>query len=173
VTGERVIKQGSVAAHQVIALDDVVAEFIGRTGFGSVSAQLSGNLVATSRTFTSTSSGTYGQFVPFAPLALLGGPHALLHIENSSAFRTNLGMINTGAFDEVIRFTLFDASGAALGSTERTVGPLRVLQFSIAELTSAPVTDGRVEVEIAVGNAIAWASVVDNATGDPIFVPAQ
>jgi hypothetical protein len=72
----------------------------------------------------------------------------------------------------VIRFTLFDAAGAALESTDRTVGPLRMVQFSVDPF---PIFDGRVEVEVISGNgnALAWASVIDNATGDPIFVPAQ
>jgi hypothetical protein len=30
-----------------------------------------------------------------------------------------------------------------------------------------------VELIAGSGNAIAWASVVDDTTGDPIFVPAQ
>ena len=137
-------------------------------------AELSGNLAATSRTFTSSAGGTYGQFIPFAPVALLGGPRELLHIETSSAFRTNLGAINTGDGDEVIRFTFFDAAGVALASTDRTVGPLRMVQFP-SKNEPSPIFDARVEVEVIAGsgNALAWASVVDNTTGDPIFVPAQ
>jgi hypothetical protein len=62
-----------------------------------------------------------------------------------------------------------------MGSTDRTVGALGVVQFSIDAITNAPIVDGRVEVEVITsnGHALAWASVVDNATGDPIFVPAQ
>ena len=75
----------------------------------------------------------------------------------------------------MIRFTLYDSAGRALGSTDRTAGPLRVVQFSLDAITTAPITDGRVEVEVitANGRALAWASVVDNITGDPIFVPAR
>jgi subtilisin-like proprotein convertase family protein len=174
VTGERIIKQSGVGAHEVLAFADVVASFFGRTGLGSVVAELPANLAATSRTFTATRDGTYGQFIPLSPVGLLSGPRELLHIESSSAFRTNLGAINMGDSDEVIRFTLYDAAGRALASSDRTVGPLRVIQFSVDELTTY-VIDGRVEVEVVAGNghALAWASVVDNATGDPIFVPAQ
>ena len=113
--------------------------------------------------------------IPFAAIDLGPGPRELLHIERSSAFRTNLGAINTGNADQVIRFTLYDAAGHALGSTDRTAAPLRVVQFSLDAITSTAVIGGRVEVEVIAGdgNAIAWASVVDNATGDPIFVPAQ
>jgi subtilisin-like proprotein convertase family protein len=175
VTGERVIKAGSVGAHIVLPFDDVVAGLFGRTGFGSLRAELAGNIVATSRTATTSPGGTYGQFVPLGPVDLPGGPREVLHIERSSAFRTNLGALNTGDLDEVIRFTLYDAGGRAIGSTDRTVGPLRVVQFPVEAITNAPIGDGRVEVEVITngGNAIAWASVIDNTTGDPIFVPAQ
>ncbi|MEA2343580.1 MAG: hypothetical protein QOF63_1749 [Thermoanaerobaculia bacterium] len=174
VTAERVVKFGTVGAHQVLALDDIVATIFGRTGFGSLRAELDGGLVATSRTATSSPGGTYGQFIPLR-LADIGGPRELLHIERSSAFRTNLGALNTGGIDEVIRFTLYDAAGHALGSTDRTVGALSVVQFSVEAMTTAPISGGRVEVEVLTsnGHALAWASVIDNVTGDPIFVPAQ
>ena len=176
VNGFRMIRHGTVEAHSALGLDDIVSSNFGRTGFGSVSADLDSNLIATSRTWTSSSNGSYGQFIPLLPSTDdLMRPHELLHIERSSAFRTNVGAINTAGTQEVLRFTLYDAAGRALGSTDRTVFPLRAIQFSIEELTSLPVTDGRVEVEAVAGsgNAVAWASVVDNATGDPIFVPAQ
>ena len=183
VSGERITKHGTVGAHQAIRIDDVVGSYFGRANtFGAVRADLSGNLVATSRTFTTSSTGTYGQFIPlirseegFAPLAPGGAARELLHIERSAAFRTNVGAINTGGSDAVVRFALFDAAGQALGSTDRSVGPLQVVQFPVDALTSSTLTDGRIEVQMISGSrgAIAWASVIDNATGDPIFVPAQ
>jgi subtilisin-like proprotein convertase family protein len=175
VTFERVVKHGTLQAHEVLGFDDAVAALFGRTGFGSVKAELEAGLVATSRTATSAPGGTYGQFVPLGAVGPFGGPRELLHIERSSAFRTNLGVLNTGGLDEVIRFTLYDAAGRVIGSTDRTVGDLGVIQFSLDAITSAPIVDGRVEVEVIAGsgNALAWASVIDNVTGDPIFVPAQ
>jgi subtilisin-like proprotein convertase family protein len=175
VTAQHAVKFGTVGPHQVISLDDVVASAFRRSGFGSVRAELDGGLVATSRTATSSPSGTYGQFVPLRLADIGGVPRELLHIDRSSAFRTNLGAINTGGIDEVVRFTLYDAGGHALGSTDRTVGALGVVQFSLDAITNATIVEGRVECEVLTSNgrALAWASVVDNATGDPIFVPAQ
>jgi subtilisin-like proprotein convertase family protein len=174
VTAERTLKFGTVGPHQVLALDDIVATAFGRTGFGSVRAEVDGGLVATSRTATSSPGGTYGQFIPLR-LDDIGGPRELLHIERSSAFRTNLGALNTGGIDEVVRFTLYDAAGHALGSTDRTVAALSVVQFSVEAITTTPLVDGRVEFEVITsnGHALAWASVIDNATDDPIFIPAQ
>ena len=177
VTGERITKHGSVAARRAIRLDDVVGNYFGRlSGFGTVRADLSANLVATSRTFTSSTNGTYGQFIPLAFSGeIFGTPRELLHIERSSAFRTNIGAINTSESDETLRFTLYDAGGHVVGSTDRTIAPLRVVQFPLDALASSPIIDGRVEVQVIAGSgtALAWASVIDNTTGDPIFVPAR
>jgi subtilisin-like proprotein convertase family protein len=175
VTFERVVKHGTLQPHEVLGFDDAVALLFGRTGFGSVKVDLDGGLVATSRTATSAPGGTYGQFVPLSAVEPFGGPRELLHIERSSAFRTNLGVLNTGGLNEVIRFTIYDAAGHFIGSTDRTVADLGVIQFSLEAITTAPIVDGRVEVEVIAGsgNVLAWASVVDNITGDPIFVPAQ
>jgi subtilisin-like proprotein convertase family protein len=175
VTAAYAVKFGTVGGHQILALDDIVAASFGRTGFGSVRAELDGNLVATSRTATSSVGGTYGQFVPLRLADIAGVARELLHIERSAAFRTNVGALNTGGIDEVVRFTLYDAAGHAMGSIDRTVAALSLVQFSVEAITSAPVADGRVEVEVVTsnGHALAWASVVDNITGDPIFVPAQ
>jgi subtilisin-like proprotein convertase family protein len=184
VTGESVLKHGSVAGRQAVRLDDVVGNYFGRSGgFGTVRADLSGALVATSRTFTTSNDGTFGQFIPLTHLGVLDGPvtdvffgpRELLQVERSAAFRTNIGAINTTDSNEVLRFTLFDTGGRALGSTDRTIGPLRAVQFPLDSLTSSPVVNGRVEVQVlaGAGRALAWASVVDNITGDPIFVPAQ
>jgi len=173
VTEEHVAKHGIVGPHETIPIDDVVGSLFGRSGLGTVRVDLDGDLVATSRTATSSPDGTYGQFVPLRQADLSTAPHELLHIERSSAFRTNLGALNTGGLTAVVRFTVYDAAGTALGSTDRSVDDLSLVQFSLAEITSAPIVDGRVEVQIITGNAIAWASVVDNITGDPIFVPSQ
>jgi len=182
VSGQQITKHGSINAHQAVRIDDVVGSYFGRANaIGAIRADLSGSLVVTSRTFTTSSIGTYGQFIPlirsndgFVPLAP-GDAGEILHVEHSSTFRTNFGAINTGISDAVVRFALFDAAGQSLGSIDRTVRSLQVVQFPVEALTFSPVADGRIEVRIISGNggAIAWASVIDNVTGDPIFVPAQ
>ena len=178
-SGSGVTKHGTLGAHQSVRIEDVVGSYFGKPNtFGSIRADLTGGLVATSRTFTTSPAGTYGQFIPLlrsnegaTPLAPGGAVRELLHIERSDAFRTNAGAINTGIGDAVIRFTLFNAAGQQMAVYDRTVRSLQAVQFAI----DTPVTDGRIEVQMLSGDtgAVAWASVIDNVTGDPIFVPAQ
>jgi subtilisin-like proprotein convertase family protein len=179
ISGERITKHGVVSPHRAVRIEDAVGTYFDRPGaFGSVRANVSGNLVITSRTFNVTDTGTYGQFIPFAradggvaQLAPGGAARELLHVERSSTFRTNAGAINAGNSDALIRFILFDAAGHSLDVIDRAIHPLQAVQFPI----DATVADGRIEVQMLSGDtgAVAWASVIDNATGDPIFVPAQ
>mgnify|MGYP001791550883 CR=1 FL=1 len=181
VTGEKITKTENLAANRGMRLDDIVGNYFERPNtFGSVFVSTSGDGIVTSRTFTTSSNGTYGQFVPLMKvpeLIPLPPPklRQLLHIERSLSFRTNLGAINPSELPMVLRFTLYDAAGHSLGSTNQTLAPFRVVQFPLDVLTSAQIVDGRVETEVITGYdvPIAWASVIDNTTGDPIFVPAQ
>src|SRR5436305_8719710 len=120
--------------------------------------------MATSRTYTTSSTGSYGQYIPFlrpdADRIRLqpGAARELLHIENTSAFRTNAGAINPNIDDATLRFTLFDAGGQALSVIDRILKPLQAVQFPI----NRPVAGGRLEVELigSRGNAISWASII-------------
>ncbi|HWS71669.1 MAG TPA: proprotein convertase P-domain-containing protein [Thermoanaerobaculia bacterium] len=138
--------------------------------FGAVRIDTNTNILASVRIFT----GAFAQFVPFQPIVEAPSPRDLLHIESSAGFRTNIGAIDASDAEAHLRFTLFDAAGRTMAITERTLRPWETIQFPIGALTSAPLRDGRVRVEILDGRAfVAWASVVDNVTGDPIFVPGQ
>ena len=138
--------------------------------FAALRLDTDSNLLANARIFT----GGYGQFVPFQRIVESTPPRDLLHIESSASFRTNIGAINAAESDARLRFTLFDAAGRTIATMERAMRPFELTQFPIGELTAAPLRDGRLRVELLDGRSfVVWASVVDNATGDPIFVPGQ
>ncbi len=91
----------------------------------------------------------------------------LAYVERSSAFRTNVGLMSDEAVS--VRVTLLDASGRELSSSIHALEPLQLDQFTIVE----PVVDGHVRIEALSGRVAAYASVVDNITGDASFVPAR
>jgi subtilisin-like proprotein convertase family protein len=137
--------------------------------FGTLRIDTNSNILASARIFT----GAFAQFVTFQAVVESTPPRDLLHIESSASFRTNIGAIN-GEAAARLRFTLLDAAGHAIASTERTLRAFEAIQFPIGALTAAPLRDGRVRVELLDGRAFAaWASEVDNVTGDAIFVPGQ
>ncbi len=88
-------------------------------------------------------------------------------VESSSAFRTNVGLMSDVITS--VRVTLFDAAGTELTSSVHDVLPMVLDQFPV----TTPVTNGRVHIDVLDGRIAAYASVVDNRTGDASFVPAQ
>ena len=107
----------------------------------------------------------YRQSVSF--IAPSASNQDLPYIENSAAFRTNVGLMSDAAAS--VRVTVFDATGNELDSSVHTLAPLQLDQFAIQQ----PVTDGYIHLDVLSGTLAAYASVVDNITGDASFVPAR
>ncbi|HEX9982919.1 MAG TPA: proprotein convertase P-domain-containing protein [Thermoanaerobaculia bacterium] len=122
--------------------------------------ELPAGVVAGSRTWT---PGSYGQYVPFATPT--SATKQLLHVEQSSARRTNVGLLT----DEggVARVIVYDSAGVELTRSEHVLGALQVVQFPVL----TPVVDGRVMVEVLSGRVYGYVSVIDNLSGDPLYVP--
>jgi len=134
-----------------------------------------------SRTYNLGAGATYGQFVPAQMLhdALLSGETALLpQISTSDSYRTNLGFSETRGADASVRVSLFNETGDMLGQGTFDVPALGHLQvnniFSALGVSGdVYIAYATVEVVDGAGGVLAYASVVDNRTGDAIFIPAD
>lgn len=151
---------GSSSLQSPAFVEDVLARLFHRT----VTA---GAIVVAGPAFAGTRivhAGTM-QFVPLMPLQ---GPDAqqLVFIESGAAYRTNIGIVaRDPAVAEVV---VFDASGAQLErQTLSTSGGIAQTRVNV------PVTNGRAEVRFVAGGGQAWASLIDNGTGDATFVAGQ
>lgn len=131
---------------------------------------------------------TLGQFIPALGLGQFVGnilsnsldKISLQQISNStdnSGFRTNLGFVEGSGAPATMRLTLRDGANNILKQVERGLQPYGHEQTSLAAVFGAQaLTDGRVEVEVisSTGKVSSYASVVDNATADPLLVfPVQ
>lgn len=131
--------------------------------------------VASSRTYTTSGSvtrpGTYGQYVPALAPSDARATTALLQVTERPEFRTNAGVMNPGDAAVTLKFKLMATDGVTvLESSEQTVLPKSMNQWSLMELFGAVyVADATIVVE-ASAPVFTWASVVDNASGDAIFV---
>jgi hypothetical protein len=110
-------------------------------------------------------NGGYRQSVSF--LTPIAGPQDLAYVEVSDAFRTNVGLMSDRA--TTARVTLFDAAGRQIDASVHELLAYQLDQFTIPQR----VVDGFIRVEAVGGVVCAYASVVDNITGDASFVPAQ
>ncbi|MEO8378993.1 MAG: hypothetical protein ABI779_04940 [Acidobacteriota bacterium] len=151
------------------------------------SAPLSGllNLVsfASSRTFNVTANGTFGQYIPAIPFANFIGRAAagdlrrvlsLQQIAQSAQYRTNLGLMEGSGSPASVIVRIFGNAGEYLTEfpVELKGGQHVQLNSFLRDQGVDPLTDGRVEVEVMSegGKVTAYASVLDNATSDPLLV---
>jgi len=157
-------------------LADVVLERFGESDLAAAFRICSNTpLVVTSRTYNQGATGTFGQGIPGVPeiYGLQPGMVGLIcGLHENEAFRTNVGFTNLSLEPATVAVTLFDAEGTWLGDREYTLPPFGHSQPGrlFAEVTDQAVTNGWLSV-VATGSPIlAYASVIDNVTGDPTYI---
>lgn len=154
---------------QVMAFDDVVANELQSVGVGQLEIQGDVALLAiTSRTYTTSASGTFGQSIPAFWSTAAASPVIINYAEVDDAFRTNYGFAEVGGSGGTVHVTVLDArSGATVANFDHAVEPFSHQQIPL--LTRGDF----VLLMSASGGAriLGYASVVDNHSGDPIYVP--
>jgi len=171
----------SLAPKQSLSWSNALQDIFGiSSGAGAIAIEASSdastpNLKLTSRTYTTTSGGTYGQAVPNVAPANLQPTLYLTGMESDAEFRTNLGMVNRTDAAVSAQMTLYDATGAIVGSTATVVAANSFQQAPLATYFP-PVAERafdalsmRVDLDVA-GAVSVYASVIDNRTQDPIYV---
>jgi uncharacterized repeat protein (TIGR01451 family) len=137
---------------------------------------------ASSRTFNATGNGTFGQSIPAIPYAnfigsaLAGGAAPILSLQqiaNSDRYRSNLGIVEGSGQPVSLLVSVFGSDGAKLTSFPVNLNGGEHTQLNGFLAThGVNVDDGRVEVSVTsgTGKVTAYASVLDNRTGDPLLV---
>ena len=187
----------SIDPGRTVALDDVLKSWFG-TGTASVTGTLEvrpltqtatsvsnaavgalANLVtfASSRTFNVAPTGTFGQFIPAVPFANFIDKSKVLSLQqiaHSAQYRTNLGLVEGSGEPAQLLVKVFGSTGSQLAQFPVSLNGGQHLQLNgfIAQQGIASLDDGRVEVHVTGGNGkvTAYASVLDNATSDPLLV---
>lgn len=147
---------------------------------GAVAVAADAPVVVTARTFNNAATGTFGQFLPgLGSDAAIGEGAAgvLSQIKRTSGFRTNIGFTNYTFVDCSARVRLYGSDGGQLGSDVVVSGipaggwKQRNRIFQAAGVDQCPVGYAVVTVETPGCELWAYASVVDNGSGDPTTVP--
>ncbi len=178
-----VVRNHVLGAGDTVEWQDILVSLFGYSASaqakGTVALSSATPVYAVARTYNQGASGTFGQFLPAVATrdAVAAGEVGVIPmLKASSAFRSNLGVLNLGAGDCAVRVTLRGASGAAVGSPlTRTVPGGQAYQwnnvFSAAGAGSQDIGYATVEVTTPGGRVWAFGSVVDNGTSDPTTVP--
>jgi hypothetical protein len=175
----------TLAAGEVKVVDNAIPSLwtlVRTAGAVAIDAPPEAKLVVTARTFSrDAAGGTYGQFIPGATasdgVGLGERSLEVLQLEQSSQYRTNLGLVEVTG--NPVRVEILARTGTKLtavitadlnGNEYRQINRI----FEAMGLRDNVYT-GRVSVRVVggTGRVAAYGSVVDNATVDPTYVPAQ
>ena len=147
-------------------------------------ASATGQIIASSRTFNTTDDGTFGQFLPGIPTAdvipsgrLARVTQLAQGIGDDTGFRTNLGFVSRSPTAITVDVELRTPTGELLGSLVVPLAPFEHRQINrvFRQVSAAAVAGGTATVSTPTpgGAFVAYASVVDNASGDPVYMPAE
>jgi hypothetical protein len=177
-------QQVTIQAKEVKTYDSALQSLFGVTSGGGtlhIDTASTSSLVATARTYNQTPSGTIGQFVPAATLADSAGSESrslqLIELEESSRFRTNVGLAEMSGNPVQVQLTIVPPDGKVAATTVVDLPANGFRQFS--QIIKSAGFDSTYDVRISAkvisgtGRITAYASVIDMSTGDPTFIPAQ
>jgi hypothetical protein len=165
--------------------EDLLAAQLGYTGNAALRiTPTSGRILVSSRTYNNDPAGTYGQYIPALPAATAlasGTAGALIQLSSSSSaasgYRSNVGVLNITASSISLELDLYTGDGELLGTVPLTLLPYELRQVTdiYRQVTSLDVADGYVLIRLLTSDGLyfAYASVIDNRSGDAIFIPAQ
>lgn len=159
-----------------IDLDDVIGDTFGlNSSAGQVLIDASTMPVIAGATIATQapSGGAFGQF-EHGVAALSSTRLVLPHISGGSDFRTNIGLSENGGTTAAATLKLYDAAtGEVIGQpVELEVQPFSIYRIDgILQAAGAPQTTEEAYAVVETDDVVsAWASVVDEETGDAVFV---
>jgi hypothetical protein len=175
----------TVDAGSSLRYEDVLDSLFGFSGTAALLIEPdSGELRVTSRTFNQGLEGTYGQLIPLAHMGdavSFGEEVRLIQLTSSddpdTGYRTNIGWVNVTGSEIVVEADLYDGSSQHLGGVSLDLDGYEYRQFTdvYSMIDAAEVADGFAVVRTITegGTFFTYASVVDKATGDPIYIPGM
>lgn len=170
----------TLAPGQSLLVRDALETLFDARGAAVLSIHASRGVIAAGRTYNDTPSGTLGQLVPGLDVsgdAVLrpGMVGHLLQLEESGAGgrRTNLGLVNATRVPTRVELRFFGQEGLLIGVLERVLLPFEYVQFDrvLETVSDSVLRNARAEVRVSEGSGriIAYASSVDNRSGDPVM----
>ena len=165
-----------VAAFESLTLEDVVLDRFGiDNGKGTLLIETSGSVTVTSRVATAgPNGGTSGNGVRTVHDGAWSKGHAMLPgVRLRDGFRTNVGFVS-GAEAITFHCKLFNADGTLVAEGTVNLKPRSMRQLSVEKIFGSsgytiPDPVGTITVEGA-GDFLAYLTVIDGTSQDPVFV---
>lgn len=169
----------TVPKRQMLILNDVVTA-LGGTDLDAIRLSSADDFVATERVYTQDAAsclpGTFGQDIPAVDPSAAKKQGILLMLKTSTAFRTNIGVVNPNGTTANVTFRLYDKNNALVSTGAAIpVAPMGVI--APTNMTSGFFfSPGSADLSDAWASytsdqpVITYASIVDNGTNDPTFI---
>jgi subtilisin-like proprotein convertase family protein len=170
-----------LAAGQTLRIDDLLHGQFGSSGLALIALLPGDGAFLASHTWTTSGSGSYGVGIP--PIGASTGtalgrpPLNIAHLESSRAFRSNIGLVETSGvgLPATLRIIVYDSADNELARQDVALPAGGITQVPLSSLVSGDVYGGRASVEVVAGSGVVfvYGSIVDNVTGDPIYIAGQ
>jgi PKD repeat protein len=165
----------TIQSSRTLVIPDVTQYFGVSSGSGAlrVSWSAASGPIVTSRTYTTTDGGgTYGQSID--PITSLANDSIVPGLRSDSSYRSNVGFVNGGDSLMGVTVTLLSDTGGVIGTTQIGLNPRSQIQYAVGALfpaANAPRAGTLTLLAHTDGspNLFAYGSIVDNASGDPVF----
>jgi plastocyanin len=168
----------TVPKRQMMVFDDVLTSLFQASGLAGIRLSSSDDFLATQRIYAATPAGTLGQFLTGIDTASAVKNGVLIQIKSSTAFRTNLGVLNPNAATASTTWRLYDKNNAVIGSPKTlslppyaVISPQEIKGFFGGAAATADLSDAWVSYT-SDQPLVAYASVVDNGSTDPTYIQA-
>lgn len=174
----------TVPKRQMLDYDDVVSSLFHAGNIGAIRLKSDDDFIATQRIYavqsasqTCAISGTLGQFVPGLDVSNAANQGVLIQLKSNGSFRTNIGAVNPNNSAASVTWRLYDKNNAliATGSSivmppYSVIGPTNMASTFFFTPGNADLSDAWVSF-VSDKPIFAYASMVDNFTTDPTFIP--
>jgi len=167
-------KSLALSARETYVVSDVLTQFGFSSGNGPFFINWTGGNapVVTSRTYTTDDrGGTFGQSID--PVAAFTNEQFVPGLRSDVSYRSNVGVLNGGSDAEELTVTLLSPAGFELASTRIILKPGELMQQAVTSLfPGVSASTGSFTLYVrgdANARVFAYGSMIDNASGDPVF----
>ena len=168
----------TIPKRQQRVLDDVVgALFPGVSVLGAIRLSSDDDFIATARIYATVTGGTAGQGYTAIDATQAKTKGVLQQLKSTGSgpgtSRSNLGFVNPGATAAAVTLRLYDKNSAKVSEQALTIPGRSSLSPAnyFASVAGADFSDAWASYTSDVA-IIAYASIIDNGTTDPTFLPA-
>lgn len=162
---------------QMAVYNDAVASIFSASGLGAIYLTSNDAFFATTRIYAQTATGTLGQGFTAQSIGHLMTRGVLLQLRADASFRTNIGVVNLQNATANVTWTLYDKNNHAVSSKTvaleayAVIPPTNITSGFFFDAGNADLSDAWVGFT-SDSPVDAYASIVDNLTTDPTFLPA-